>query len=85
MTESINAKSHKLFDIIIELSAQYKIKDRTTPITLELLTHDYDLEDKIKQYIDELGALIEEADRTNAVIHPEFRKLYQMHIKLHPA
>jgi len=85
MTESINAKSHKLFDIIIELSGQYKIKDHTTPITLELLEHDYDLEDKIKQHIDELGVLIEEAARTNAVINPEFKKLYQMHIKLHPA
>jgi len=85
MTESINAKSHKLFDIIIELSGQYKIKDHTIPITLELLTHDYNLEDKIKQYIDELGVLIEEAARTNVEINPEFRKLYQMYIKLHPA
>ena len=83
MTESINMKAHTLFDIIIELSAQYKIKDRTTPITLELLEHDNNLEDNIKAHINELGVLIKEADRTNAVIHPEFRKLYQMHIELH--
>ena len=83
MTESINMKAHTLFDIIIELSAQYKIKDRTTPITLELLEHDNNLEDNIKRHINELGVLIEEVDRTNTEINPEFRKLYQMYIELH--
>ena len=85
MTESINMKAHTLFDNIIELSAQYKIKDRTTPITLELLTHDYELEDKIKSHVDELGALIKEAAKTNTEINPEFIKLYRVYIELHSA
>jgi hypothetical protein len=85
MSEYIHTKSHALFDIIIALSGQYKIKSRTTPITIELLEHDYDLDDKIKLYIDELGALIEEAARTNTEINPEFIKLYRMYIELHPA
>ena len=85
MSESINTKSHALFDIIIVLSGQYKIKSRTTPITIELLEHDYDLDDKIKLHIDELGALIEEATRTNTEINPEFIKLYQMYKELHSA
>ena len=85
MTESINTKSYELFDIIIMLSGQYKIKDRTTPITIELLEHDYNLDDKIKSHVDELGALIEEAAKTNTEINPEFIKLYRMYKELHPA
>jgi hypothetical protein len=85
MSEYIHTKSHELFDIIIALSAQYKIKSRTTPITIELLEHDYDLDDKIKLHIDELGALIEEAVKINTEINPEFIKLYQMYKELHPA
>ena len=85
MTESIHTKSHELFDIIIALSGQYKIKNRTTPITIELLEHDYNLDDKIKLHINELGALIEEAAKINTEINPEFIKLYRMYIELHPA
>ena len=85
MTESINMKAHTLFDIIIELSGQYKIKNRTTPITIELLEHDYNLDDKIKSHVDELGVLIEEATRTNTEINPEFIKLYRAYIELHSA
>ena len=85
MTEYIHTKSHELFDIIIALSGQYKIKNRTTPITIELLEHDYNLDDKIKSHINELGALIEEAAKTNTEINPEFIKLYRMYIELHPA
>ena len=85
MSEYIHTKSHELFDIIIALSGQYKIKNRTTPITIELLEHDYDLDDKIKSHINELGALIEEAVKTNTEINPEFIKLYRMYIELHPA
>jgi hypothetical protein len=85
MTESIHTKSHELFDIIIALSGQYKIRNRTTPITIELLEHDYNLDDKIKSHVDELGALIEEAAKTNTEINPEFIKLYRMYIELHPA
>ena len=85
MTESINTKSYELFDIIIMLSGQYKIKDRTTPITIELLEHDYNLDDKIKSHVDELGALIKEAAKTNTEINPEFIKLYWMYKELHPA
>lgn len=85
MSEYIHTKSHELFDIIIALSGQYKIKNRTTPITIELLEHDYNLDDKIKSHINELGALIEEAAKTNTEINPEFIKLYRMYIELHPA
>ena len=85
MTEYIHTKSHELFDIIIALSGQYKIKSRTTPITIELLEHDYNLDDKIKSHINELGALIEEAAKINTEINPEFIKLYRMYIELHPA
>lgn len=85
MTESIHTKSHELFDIIITLSGQYKIKNRTTPITIELLEHDYNLDDKIKSHVDELGVLIEEAKRTNTEINQEFIKLYRMYKELHPA
>ena len=85
MSEYIHAKSHELFDIIIALSGQYKIKNRTTPITIELLEHDYNLDDKIKSHVDELGVLIEEAAKINTEINPEFIKLYRMYIELHPA
>lgn len=85
MSEYIHAKSHELFDIIIALSGQYKIKNRTTPITIELLEHDYNLDDKIKSHVNELGVLIEEAARTNTEINPEFIKLYRMYIEMHPA
>ena len=85
MSEYIHTKSHELFDIIIALSGQYKIKNRTTPITIELLEHDYNLDDKIKLHINELGALIEEAAKINTEINPEFIKLYRMYIELHPA
>ena len=85
MTESIHTKSLELFDIIIALSGQYKIKSRTTPITIELLEHDYNLDDKIKSHINELGVLIEEAVNTNTEINPEFIKLYRMYKELHPA
>lgn len=85
MSEYIHTKSHELFDIIIALSGQYKIKNRTTPITIELLEHDYNLDDKIKSHVDELGVLIEEATRTNTEINPEFIKLYRAYIELHSA
>ena len=85
MSEYIHTKSHELFDIIIALSGQYKIRNRTTPITIELLEHDYNLDDKIKSHINELGVLIEEAAKTNTEINSEFIKLYRMYIELHPA
>ena len=85
MSEYIHTKSHELFDIIIALSGQYKIRNRTTPITIELLEHDYNLDDKIKSHVDELGVLIEEAAKTNTEINSEFIKLYRAYIELHPA
>ena len=69
-----------LFDKIILLSSQYQIKDRFTPVTLEKLQHDYDLEDKIKHCVKELGVLLTKAEQTNEEINPEFSKLYHFYI-----
>jgi hypothetical protein len=68
-----------LFDKIILLSSQYQIKDRFTPVTLEKLHHDYDLEDKIKHCVNEFGALLTTAEQTNEEINPEFSKLYHFY------
>jgi hypothetical protein len=81
MEHEIKTKLHTLFDTIINLSNQYQIKDIYTPVTIEKLTHDYELEDKIKEYVKEFGVLINNAKKENVDINPEYIKTYNILIK----
>jgi len=76
MSDHIKKKLNRLFDTIIDLSEQYQIKDIYTPVTIEKLTHDYDLDDKMKEYVKEFGVLIKNAKKENIEINPEFIKTY---------
>ena len=78
MADEIKTKLHTLFDTIINLSNQYQIKDIHTPVTIEKLTHDYELEDKIKAYVKEFGEMIKKAKKQNVDINPEFIKTYNI-------
>jgi hypothetical protein len=70
-----------LFNTIFDLAEQHQIKDIYTPITIEKLKHDYDLDDKIEKYVKELGMEIEKAKKTNTDIDPNFIKLYEIYSK----
>lgn len=70
-----------LFNTIFDLAEQHQIKDIYTPITIEKLKHDYDLDDKIEKYVKELGTEIENAKKTNTDIDPNFIKLYEIYSK----
>ena len=70
-----------LFNTIFDLAEQHQIKDIYTPITIEKLKHDYDLDDKIEKYVKELGTEIEKAKKTNTDIDPNFIKLYEIYSK----
>jgi hypothetical protein len=70
-----------LFNKIFDLAEQHQIKDIYTPITIEKLNHDYDLDDKIEKYVKKLGTEIEKAKKTNTVIDPNFIKLYEIYSK----
>lgn len=81
MTLEIDTKLNTLFDTIITLSNQYQIKDIYTPITIEKLNHDYELEDRIKEYVTEFGVIITNAKKNNTEINPEFIKFYNIFTK----
>ena len=81
MSHDIETKLHTLFDTIINLSNQYQIKDIHTPVTIEKLTHDYELEDKIKEHVKDFGVMINKAKKENADINPEFIKFYNIFTK----
>ena len=70
-----------LFNTIFDLAEQHQIKDIYTPITIEKLKHDYDLDNKIEKYVKELGTEIEKAKKTNTDIDPNFIKLYEIYSK----
>jgi hypothetical protein len=64
-----------LFNTIFDLAEQHQIKDIYTPITIEKLKHDYDLDDKIEKYVKELGTEIEKAKKNK---HRYRSKFYQI-------
>jgi hypothetical protein len=71
----MDKKLLSLFNNIFNLSQQYQIKDIYTPVTIEKLEHDYNLEDKIEKYVKKLGKAIEKA---NTEINPNFIKMYEI-------
>jgi hypothetical protein len=71
----MDKKLLRLFNTIFNLSQQYQIKDIYTPVTIEKLEHDYNLEDKIEKYVKKLGKAIEKA---NTEINPNFIKMYEI-------
>ena len=81
MADDIKTKLTTLFDTIIDLSDQYQIKDIHTPVTIEKLTHDYELEDKIMEFVKEFGVLIKKAKKEKVDVNPEFIKTYNIFYK----
>jgi hypothetical protein len=74
----MDKKLLSLFNTIFNLSQQYQIKDIYTPVTIEKLEHDYNLEDKIEKYVKKLGKAIEKAKKANTEINPNFIKMYEI-------